>query len=83
MIRENLYTERRDYRCDVIDDMIYVYCDDVMMRKGEEISRRKHLRYRLLPGDDVSGEPSIVQETARLVWTDAVLDRYAQKLLES
>ena len=54
-----------------------------MMRKGKEISRRKHLRYHLLPGDDVSGEPSIVQETARLVWTDAVLDRYAQKLLES
>ncbi|HMF66060.1 MAG TPA: hypothetical protein VK602_00445, partial [Phyllobacterium sp.] len=40
---------------------------DIVLRDGVEVSRTYH-RHVVTPGDDVSGEPEIVQQLAATIW---------------
>jgi ribosomal protein L21 len=42
---------------------------------GSKIGER-FLRYVLVPGQDVAGQPGRVQRIAQAVWTQAVVDAY-------
>ena len=82
-------TEKQEYNVEVVPpyQILQVRRDDVIIKDDVEISRTFH-RHVVMPGDDVSAEPTVVQQIAGAViasatWTPAVVAAYAASLTES
>lgn len=47
--------------------------------EGKELSRKEESFYRM-PGDDLSSDPTEIQELASTLWTSAVIESYQNYL---
>ena len=70
-------TERQEYKLEIIPPFhkIQIRRADIIERDGVEIARTYH-RHVVCPGDNVSDEPSIVEQIANALWTPAVVQTY-------
>ena len=74
-------TEKQEYKVEIIPpyNTLQVRCADIVLKDGVEVARSYH-RHLLNPGDDVSAEPAVVQQTAGAVWTADVVAAYEATL---
>ena len=76
-------TEKQEYKVEIIPpyNTLQVRRADIILKDGVEVARSYH-RHVLNPGDDVSTEPAVVQQTAGAVWTADVVAAYQASIPE-
>ena len=74
-------TEKQEYKVEIIPpyNILQVRRADIVLKDDVEISRSYH-RHVLVPGDNVSAEPAVVQQTASAIWTADVVAAYEATL---
>ena len=77
------FTEKQEYKVEILTpyNTLQVRRADIVLKDGEEVARSYH-RHVLVPGDDVSAEPAVVQQTAGAVWTADIVAAYEASLPE-
>ena len=77
------FTEQQEYKVEIIPpyNTLQVRRADIILKDGVEVGRTYH-RHACCPGDDVSAEPAVVQQTAGAVWTADVVAAYEASLPE-
>ena len=77
------FTEQQEYKVEIIPpyNTLQVRRADIVLKDGVEVARSYH-RHVCNPGDDVSAEPAVVQQTAGAVWTPDVVAAYEASIPE-
>jgi len=73
------FTERQEYKLEVIPPYSIIQCRraDIVEKDGVEIGRTYH-RHVCTPGQDVSEECAELQAIAGSLWTQEVIDAFAE-----
>jgi hypothetical protein len=75
------YAEKQEYKVEIIPpyNTLQIRRSDIVLKDDVEIARSYH-RSVCFPGEDVSSQPTVVQQTANAVWTDEVVAAYEASL---
>jgi hypothetical protein len=72
------FTKEQEYKVEVLHDrVLQVRRNDIVKEDGVVVGSKFH-RHVVVPGDDVSGEPAVVQSCAAALWTPEVVTAYAE-----
>ena len=76
-----MLTETQGRRIEILDSgHIQIRRDTIISRDGVEVTREYH-RHVLSPGDDLSAEPSDIQQIAAIIWTPEIVKAYRDSLV--
>ena len=76
------FTEKNEYKLEILPNrVIQVRRSDIILKDGVVVATSFH-RHTVVPGDDVSAEPTEVQACATALWTSEVVAAYAESASE-